>query len=238
MAPNGRSNLHVDAYQTDANQGPGPLGHKLAVVASAQGGDRGSVTFDSAGRIVTVCVGLAGPTYKLLDARTLEARATLALPPRQSLGGNIFQDFAGGGYFYLDHRDRAVIPTTTRHIWVVHEGRLERDFDLTAAVPRRQDHLRAARLERSHLVRLNRRRGGHARTGHRQRQVHGHPRGHRQLLCRGDEGGMYIVTNRASYGVSPPCRRRSRLQQQLRAGHAGPGRIGLRRRDQRAREVQ
>jgi hypothetical protein len=97
MAPNGRSNLHVDAYQTDANRGPAPLGRRLQVVASAQGGDCGSVTFDSAGRIMAVCVGLAGPSYKLLDARTLEVRATLALPPRQSVSGNIFQDFAGVG---------------------------------------------------------------------------------------------------------------------------------------------
>jgi hypothetical protein len=135
MAPNGRSNLHVDAFQTDANRGPGPPGRRIAVVASEHGGDCGSLNFDSAGRIVTVRVGLAGPTYKLLDPRTLEARATLTLPPRQSLGGNIFQDFAGGGYFYLDRRDRAVIPTTTRHIWVVYRGRLEHDYDLTTAVP-------------------------------------------------------------------------------------------------------
>jgi hypothetical protein len=46
-----------------------------------QGGVCGSVTFDSARRIVTVCVGLAGPTYKLLDASTLEARATYTKPP-------------------------------------------------------------------------------------------------------------------------------------------------------------
>ena len=26
MAPNGRSNLHVDGYQSDVHQGPGPLG--------------------------------------------------------------------------------------------------------------------------------------------------------------------------------------------------------------------
>ena len=101
MAPNGRSNIHVDAFQTDANRGPGPLGPKLDVLASAQGGDCGSVTFDSAGRIVTVCVGVAGPTYKVIDPSTLEERAALTLPPRPTAGGNIFQDFAGGGYFYL-----------------------------------------------------------------------------------------------------------------------------------------
>ena len=29
MAPNSRSNLHVDAYQTDVHQGPGPLGRGM-----------------------------------------------------------------------------------------------------------------------------------------------------------------------------------------------------------------
>ena len=49
----------------------------------------------------------------------------------------MFNDFAGGGYFYLDERDRAVIPTTTRHVYVVRQGgagfELERDYDLTGA---------------------------------------------------------------------------------------------------------
>ena len=46
------------------------------------------------------------------------------LPPRipsPGSGGNPFTDFSGGGYFYLDNQDRAVIPTTTRHIWVIGE---------------------------------------------------------------------------------------------------------------------
>ena len=55
-------------------------------------------------------------------------------------GGNIFNDFAGGGYFYLDESDRAVIPTTSRHLFVVRQTadgsgfELERDYDLTGAV--------------------------------------------------------------------------------------------------------
>jgi len=32
MAPNSRSNLHVDAYQTDVHQGPGPLGRDMGRV--------------------------------------------------------------------------------------------------------------------------------------------------------------------------------------------------------------
>jgi hypothetical protein len=102
-------------------------------------GDCASVTFDSRGRIVTVCVGLEGPKLFLLDARTLETLASFPLPPRVPGAGNIFNDFAGGGYFYLDERDRAVIPTTTRHLYVIRQTgdgfALERDFDLTGAVP-------------------------------------------------------------------------------------------------------
>ena len=73
------------------------------------------------------------------DARSTRSPSS-ALPPRIPGSASVFNDFAGGGYFYLDHRDRAVIPTTTRHVYVVAIGdppapRLERDYDLTGAVP-------------------------------------------------------------------------------------------------------
>ena len=140
MAPNGRSNLHVDAYQTDVHQGPGPLGRDMRKVETFLSSDCASVTFDSRGRIVTVCVGLDGPKLFLMDAATLETLATFPLPPRVPGAGNVFTDFAGGGYFYLDERDRAVIPTTTRHVLVIRQTadgagfELERDYDLTTAV--------------------------------------------------------------------------------------------------------
>ena len=141
MAPNGRSNLHVDAYMTDVHQGPGPLGRDMQVTSTFLEGVCGSVTFDSEGKIVTVCVGLEGPKLVKLDPATLELLGIHPLPPRIPTGAAIFNDFAGGGYFYLDHEDRAVIPTTTRHIWVVGEDdgplgfRLERDYDVSAEVP-------------------------------------------------------------------------------------------------------
>jgi hypothetical protein len=138
MAPNSRSNLHVDAYQTDVHQGPGPLGKDMSRVETFLEGDCASVTFDSRGRIVTVCVGLEGPKLLMLDATTLETLASFPLPPRVPGGGSVFNDFAGGGYFYLDEHDRAVVPTTSRHLFVVREEgegfALERDYDLTSAV--------------------------------------------------------------------------------------------------------
>jgi hypothetical protein len=139
MAPNGKSNLHNDAFQTDTNWIPGPLGRNMEVLSNAQFADCASVTFDSRGRIVTVCVGLEGPRLVLMDPRTLDTLATRPLPPRIPGGGSVFNDFAGGGYFYLDERDRAVVPTTTRHVFVVavtESGfEMERDYDTTVAVP-------------------------------------------------------------------------------------------------------
>ena len=140
MAPNGRSNLHDDAYQTDTYQGYGPLGRKIARNSSSFTSVCGSVTFDTRGRIVTVCVGFAGPTLRMLDPVTMAPLAQFSLPPRDPQTGNPFTSFGGGGYFYLDHRDRAVIPTTSRHILVVAAldppgFRQDADYDVTAHVP-------------------------------------------------------------------------------------------------------
>ena len=65
MAPNERSNLHDDAYQTDTYRGIGPLGRNTTITSTLFTADCGSVTFDTQGRIVTVCVGAAGPTLPL-----------------------------------------------------------------------------------------------------------------------------------------------------------------------------
>jgi hypothetical protein len=135
MAPNGRSNLHVDAYQTDVQQFPGPLGNGTTRRDAFYGGECASNTFDRAGRIVTVCVGVSGPVLRLLDPMTLDTLASYTLPPRQP-GAISFTDFAGGGYFYLDDRDRAVIPTTTRHLLTIRETpgpgfAVDRDVDVS-----------------------------------------------------------------------------------------------------------
>lgn len=146
MAANGRSNIHVDAYQTDTYTVSGPLGHNMERLSTFLAAECASVTFDRAGRIVSICVGLEGPRLVMMDPDTLELLAEFPLPPRVPTGGgggNPFTDFSGGGYFYLDQSDRAVIPTTTRHIWVVGETsgatgpafRLERDYDVSATVP-------------------------------------------------------------------------------------------------------
>jgi hypothetical protein len=137
MAPNGKSTLHVDAYQTDVHQGPGPLGRGTSVVSATYISDCASHTFTTDGKLVTVCVGVQNVTLRVLDARTLETLDSFELPPRP-FSANTFQNFTGGGYFYLDDQDRAIVPTASRHVFVIPTRggvRLLRDVDLTAHVP-------------------------------------------------------------------------------------------------------
>ncbi|MGH2922855.1 MAG: hypothetical protein ACRDKH_02350 [Solirubrobacterales bacterium] len=139
MAPNERSNIHNDAYQTDVYGVPGPVGDG-AEVSTLFVRECASVAFDSQGRIVTVCVGLDQPVLALLHPQTLRTIAAKPLPLRNLLSGtNPFSDFSGGGYFYLDHRDRAVVATNDRRVFVVaitpgSKFAVERTYSLAGAV--------------------------------------------------------------------------------------------------------
>lgn len=116
MAANGDSNIHNDAYQSDTYNRPGPVGRDLEVSSTLFSAECASVTFDKAGRIVTVCVGITGATLRLIDPRTLATIASYSLPPRENPLSFSFQNFSGGGYFYLDHLDRAVVSTFDGHL--------------------------------------------------------------------------------------------------------------------------
>lgn len=146
MAANERSNLHDDAYQTDTYRGYGPLGRGGISVTSSPPfiSVCGSVTFDSKGRIVTVCVGIGSTIMRILDPHSLKELASYTLPARNLLGGgggNPFQNFTGGGYFYLDDKDRAVLGSSDHHLFVVQDLtdgapglKLVRDVDLNSAM--------------------------------------------------------------------------------------------------------
>lgn len=142
MAPNGRSNLHDDAYMTNTYLWAGPLGNNAQTLSTFQGGECASLTFDSSGRIVAICIGLEGPRLVMFDPKTLDLLAVMTLPPRSLGTNNPFTDFSGGGYFYLDQSDRAVIPTANGQIWVVGETSgatgtgfsLQRAYDLSASM--------------------------------------------------------------------------------------------------------
>jgi hypothetical protein len=114
MAPNGLSGVHLDAYQSDTYTFGGPLGHSLEVTSTFRAGLCGTVTFDSKGRIIVVCVGRR-PIVYLMDPVTLRVKSRLLMPA--STGSDAPATFGAGGYFFLDQLNRAVIPTRTNDLW-------------------------------------------------------------------------------------------------------------------------
>ena len=144
MAPNPGSNMHSDAYISDTYEASGPLGLEPEIVSRTQGfGGYGTITFDSAGRLVGVYGNARSFWLELMDPDTLEELASYSLPPR-SLGflfqGVLPWEYIGAGmYFYLDDQDRAVVPTTLNTIEVVQvpdpdlggDFALVREYDLS-----------------------------------------------------------------------------------------------------------
>src|SRR5881392_1164784 len=81
MAPNGVSNLHDDAYQTDTYRWSGPLGRNTQTQSALYTGttltrECASITFDSRHRLVAICVGLDRPVAALIDPATMTPLAT------------------------------------------------------------------------------------------------------------------------------------------------------------------
>lgn len=145
MAPNGKSNMHNDAYMTDAYEVPGPVGVGIEVVSTYRGlAQSATVTFDSKGRIWTVCVNLSLPQLLLLDPYTLNELAAYPLPPRWEQWQDDpivpYHDTSGGAYFCLDDQERAIIGTNDHSIQVIayDEGRKEfylvSEYDLSSYI--------------------------------------------------------------------------------------------------------
>ena len=204
MAPDPSSNIHNDAYQSDTYERSGPLGDDIATRSALFVRECASVTFDRHGRIVTVCVGLDRPVLTVLDPVTLRPFSALSLPPRQTGTGNPFTNFAGGGYFYLDHRDRAVVPTAERQIAIVRVNRAgglepERHIDLTGAVGP-DDAIIAVMPDwrgRIWFASTDGVVGFVTRSGLVASRDTGEPIGN--SFAVGKEGGVYIVTDAALY---------------------------------------
>ena len=232
MAPNGRSNIHSDAYMTDTHAVSGPLGDG-AEDSTLFTRECGSVMFDSGGRIVTICVGLDYPVLALLDPDTLETLAAMNLPPRMT--ANPFGDFTGGGYFYLDNRDRAVLPTSQRHVLIVSIAAtpsftVDRDFDLTGAIPSGDAIVSAlpdwsGRLwfvTRGGLVGTINRSSGRVRT-HRLRGE-----GISNSFSVDETGGVYLVSDQALYRFDATRKGAPKVSWRLRYPDSGihkPGQV-------------
>ena len=142
LARNPFSNIHDDTWMTDSYRYQGPLGRSLVATSAAKPPRVcGSIAFDKAGRLVSVCPSVVGgPQARVMDPNTLETLSTYDLPDAPNTPGTkLYQNFTGGGYFFLDNRDRMWVPTKTDHIFVLtvgSDGSLTKtgDYDLTGVL--------------------------------------------------------------------------------------------------------
>jgi hypothetical protein len=129
---------------SDAHQVSGPLGIDPQVSSRTQGfGGYGTITFDSAQRLVGVYSNGRRFQLELMAPFTLEELASYDLPPRPRhfwLQGVMPWEYIGAGtYYYLDDQDRAIVPTTANTLRVVQtpdmrsrtEFELVREYDLS-----------------------------------------------------------------------------------------------------------
>jgi hypothetical protein len=149
MASGGVSNMHCDASMSDTYTAAGPLDNEMQIISRTEGfGGYGTLAHDRLGRIVAVFSNGRRFRLDLIDDQTLELLATHALPSRPWywwLQGIMPWQYIGAGmYFYLDHEDRAVVPTTKNTIEVIQvsqdDGSFQvvRTYDLqTSVVPMR-----------------------------------------------------------------------------------------------------
>src|SRR3954447_11164506 len=122
MAANPGSNIHNDTWMTDSYQQAGPLGRKLVTKTGAYSPSLcGSLAFDKAGQIVSICPSsLAAPRARVCDPKTLKTLATYDMPDAPNPPGTqFFQNFTGGGYFFLDGKDRIWSATKTSYLMVL-----------------------------------------------------------------------------------------------------------------------
>ena len=80
MSPNGTSNIHNDTWMTDSYPGNGPLGRNTQVTSVNALGECASITFDSRGRLVAVCINPKGSFLTMMHPDSLRIVAREKLP--------------------------------------------------------------------------------------------------------------------------------------------------------------
>jgi hypothetical protein len=210
MAPNPRNNIHDDPYMSDTYRQGGPFGDGPEI-STLFARECASVTFDSEGRIVTICVGLDRPVLALLDPHTLRTLAALPLPVRNpSSVANAFGDFSGGGYFYLDQHDRAVLSTNDHHVLVVSITnapgfQITADYDLSGVIPSGEGIISVLPDWHGRLWFVTR--GGEVGTIDRAdgsvRTMRLAGEGISNSFAVDETGGVFVVSDRALYRFDP-----------------------------------
>jgi len=158
LAPNGKSNMHNDAYMSDSYEIAGPERVGASAMVKSYGPDINTcatVVFDEAGRVVTTGAEMLSFTLRLIDPASLESLAAYPLPPRDPTDPLFpYDDTSGAAYFVLDSGGRIVLADAENAVQIVRydEGRSAFEqvarFDLAAALAPRtwpsRDHLQMA----------------------------------------------------------------------------------------------
>ncbi len=123
MAPNGRNNMHDDAYMSDTYELPGPMGKNPYVkLQSYANGTNTCVTiaFDSQDRILTTSASMLSFRLLLLDPDSLQVLASYDLPDRDPTDPLFpYDDTSGATYFVLDDKDRIILADAENSIQLV-----------------------------------------------------------------------------------------------------------------------
>jgi hypothetical protein len=232
LAANPYSNIHDDTWMTDAYRVGGPTGPPFSTRLGALAPSICSaMTFDRRGRMLTVCPSsVAPPVLRMIDPRTLDVRASFTLPaggppPR---GTPTYQNFTGGGYFFLDQRDHVWSATKTNHLWVIaadSRGRAFRrvaDYDLTGAV-RGQERITSALPDfRGRIWFVTKKHGKVGTLDPRTRRVHVYRTGEEiENSFAVGRAGIYIVSDRRMYRFGTDARGRPRPVWHVRYRNSG-----------------
>jgi hypothetical protein len=135
MAANPNSNIHDDTWMSDTYDRAGPAGPSLTTQHGLYPPSLcGSLAFDRAGRIVSVCPStFAPPMARIIDPKTLAVTGSYTLPTAvDPAGTKQYQNFTGGGYFFLDQSDKLWSATKTSHLFVLAEQPGGMGFDKVA----------------------------------------------------------------------------------------------------------
>ncbi|HET9104290.1 MAG TPA: hypothetical protein VFN55_13130 [Solirubrobacteraceae bacterium] len=232
LAPNPNSNIHDDTWMTDAYRRPGPRrGRFITRLGALPASLCGSLTFDRGGRIVTVCPStVSPPALRVIDPHSLRVIGQYTMPAGLPApkGTPAFQNFTGGGYLFLDERDRIWTATKSNHLFVIAESdggrRLRKvaDYNL-ASVVTGQDRITSALPDFAGRIWFVTKRDGKVGVlDPRTRAVH--------VLRTGEEiensfavgrDAVYVVTNRRMYRFSADRRGRPRVDWAIRYRNSG-----------------
>jgi hypothetical protein len=231
MAPDPRSNIHNDTWMTDAYRWAGPLGRNPEAFSNAMAPALcGSLTFHSRGYVVSVCPSLvAPPQVRVMDPRTLELLATYDMPGAlDPPGTKPYQNFAGGGYFFLDGRDRIWSSTKTSHLFVLKVSpdgrsiRKVRDYDLTGVLEPDERISSALPDFQGRIWFVSKKNGKVATLDPRTRRIRAIRLGEDiQNSFTVGRRGVYVVSSERMYRFTAGKNGRPRIQWQVRYDNSG-----------------